>query len=200
MRTIRMSTLAFFMMPLLSGCATVFTGTTEHITIRTDQDDARIYVDGRMIGRGTASFRANRTFNEHHIPKVTVKKKGYETQSFKLERTFNATAITNSTFVYSWTTDFFSGAMFEYTPNKYMIQMVAKGEASLTDEQEFQRYVLTNSHNLKRDIARGGGDYLSALNTYDVMKGVNLNDNDLAEDLLSQPGAWAFYSRLSRAI
>ena len=44
----------------LAGCATVFRGTQQEVTVRTDPDSARIFVDGRLVGSGVASFNVKK--------------------------------------------------------------------------------------------------------------------------------------------
>lgn len=150
---------AFF---FLTGCATVFTGVEDEITVSAEPGDARIYLDGQLMGEGTVTFTVARTTATER-PTITVERKGYETQQFPLKARFNNTSFLNLTSGFSWTTDFASGAVFEYNPNTYRVQLVKKGQTGLSPAQIIERFVLVNTTNIKRDLARGSGDYLDSL-------------------------------------
>lgn len=154
--------LALLVVVFLSGCATVFTGTEDEVTVSAEPGDARIYLDGQLMGQGTATFKVARTTATVR-PTVTVERKGYQTQKFPLRTQFNNASFLNLTSGFSWTTDFASGAIFEYQPNTYRVQLVSKGHAGLSIEQQVERYVLVNAKYIKRDLAKGNGDYLDSL-------------------------------------
>jgi hypothetical protein len=179
----------------LAGCATVFRGTQQEVTVRTDPDSARIFVDGRLVGSGVASFNVKKT-NGNNLPTIRVEEEGYRPQSFQLQNSFDNIALINLTFVYSWTTDFLTGAMFEYAPNSYMIQLIKDQEVGFTEQQRMQQFVLSNAENIKRDIARGGGEYTVALQTYKSDFDVKTLSNDVVKDLLAAIEPWDFYTSL----
>lgn len=179
----------------LAGCATVFRGTQQEITIRTDPDSAQIFVDGRLVGSGTASFNVKKQ-NGNNLPTIRVEEEGYKPQSFQLQNSFDNIALINLTFVYSWTTDFLTGAMFEYAPNNYMIQLIKDKEVGFTDQQRMQQFVLSNAENIKRDIARGGGEYTVALEKYKHDFDVKALSDVAVSDLLAADDPWEFYTNL----
>lgn len=152
-----------FALVFLGGCATLFSDTTDTITINATPSDAKIYVDGQFLGQGSATFTAPRTIIKKNIPHVKVERAGYVTQEFPLKNQFDNTAIWNLTFVYSWTTDAVTGAMFEYAPNAYQIQMQQDGAASLPREMAVERFVLVNADRIKADLSAGSGEYLDSL-------------------------------------
>ncbi len=180
----------------LVGCATVFSGTQQEISIRTSPEDARIYVDGRLVGTGSATFLAKKTNGDYNIPEITVEAKGYKSQTFKLQKSFDNTSIINLTFVYSWTTDFLTGAMFEYSPDNYMVQLVEEDEIGFSEEQKFQQFALSNMENLKRDLARGQGEYFATLKVYKPGFSLNNIDQTKVAELLSSENPWDFYLKL----
>lgn len=145
---------------LACGCATVFTGTKDEILIVTDPEDARVYVDGRMVGQGETTITVTRSGPP---PQIRVEKDGYRTQEFQPEAEFNAIAMINSTLVFSWATDILSGSVLHYAEDEYYVQLVPKDSAGPTPRQRITRFVLANAVMLRKDLATGDGEYLDGL-------------------------------------
>jgi hypothetical protein len=102
----------------LSGCATIFKGSDQAVTFNSEPSGAEVYVDGKMIGVTpiTAKLRKN-TYDT-----LMIKKDGYQTQTGVLEKKYDGVALLNIFWDLS-TTDFVSGAAFEYVPNTYMFSL-----------------------------------------------------------------------------
>lgn len=184
---------------LLGGCATILSGTSEELTVSTDPDDARIYVDGLLVGQGTTTFTASRSGAP---PEIRVEKDGYRTQQFKPKSSFNGVALINSTFVLSWATDLVSGAVTQYDRNEYHVQLVKKGRAGLSPRQRIIRFSLSNWAVLRTNIASGDGDFL------DGLAGIAGSQQQRADfrarvlayrgELLAQDDPFAFAQQVSR--
>ena len=152
---------------ILSGCATIFSGTSEDIKITTTPDDALIYLNDRLLGKGSVITDVPREYANNSRPYVKVAKEGYQTQEFQLTNKFNSASIINLSSVYSWTTDFLSGAMFEYAPNSYHVQLVKEGTAgSMPTKYSLERYVLVNYEVIMTDLARGYGEHFATLTEF----------------------------------
>lgn len=108
----------------LSGCATLFSGTTDQVSFNTEPSGARVLVDG--IDRGTTPLT---TSVKRSIggASVTVRLDGYETRTFELGQEFNMTAIWNifclPGFWICGGIDVLSGAVMKYSPSTYNVQL-----------------------------------------------------------------------------
>jgi len=172
---------------VLSGCATLFSGTSEEVTITTAPEDARIFFNDRLVGTGSVTMTVGREYADNNRPYIKVSKEGFITQEFQLENEFNSVSIINLSSVYSWTTDFLSGAMFKYAPNTYHVQLLGEGSVgALPGKYTLERYVLTNYGKILEDLAKGYGEHFAALVEFgeDSSETANLlhqNKNDLLQ-------------------
>lgn len=71
-----------------SGCS-AFRSSTQVMTITTDQEDAELYVNGQMVGRGNASLPVKRNQNVQ----IMAKKTGYITTQRTIGKSMNITGI-----------------------------------------------------------------------------------------------------------
>lgn len=156
-----------FIVAILGGCATIFSGTSEDIKITTTPDDAMIYLNDRLLGQGEVITDVPREYANNSRPYIKVAKEGYQTQEFQLTNKFNSVSIINLSAVYSWTTDFLSGAMFKYAPNAYHVQLVKEGTAGSTPTKyTLERYVLVNYEVIMTDLAKGYGEHFATLTEF----------------------------------
>jgi hypothetical protein len=150
---------------LTAGCATIFTGTTDTINFSSNVDPVRVYVDGRLIGETPLKASINRQIGQG--PRIKFEKKGYGTQEFYLEKQFNWVSILDITAILtSGGIDVLSGAVLKYSRNRYHVEMIPDSHTSLIDRQrqiKFAHYVLLNANNIRRDLAKDGGEYSSSL-------------------------------------
>ena len=153
-----------FVALFLASCATILSDTSETITITTTPSDAKIFVDERFLGSGTASFVAKRGGAN---PRVKISRDGYTTETFKLSKSFNKTTILNTTTITFYITDAVTGAMFEYDQNSFHVQLIPMGQSKSTNSNKasyaLERYILVNFDLIKRDLLRGHGEYYAAL-------------------------------------
>jgi hypothetical protein len=164
----RLPRLALAMLPLLlGGCATIFTGTTDRLSFDADVPGVKLSVDGLYRGELPLSVEMSRGFIGGQQFIATFAKPGYQTQEFRLQRDFNVVAVLDiSSPVTSGGVDLLTGAMVRFSPTEYHLQMVRAGAdpgspASLR-RLERHRFALANHRELRRDLARGGGEHLSA--------------------------------------
>lgn len=95
-----------------SSCATIFRGTDQVINITSEPSNANVLVDGSSMGKTPLSLSLRKSKHSS----VMVKKAGYNTQTRQLNKSFDPISLLNIFWDYS-TTDFISGAAFEYQPN-----------------------------------------------------------------------------------
>jgi hypothetical protein len=73
----------------LSGCAAMFHGTSDQITIQSPDPDAKIYLDNMLVGKGTAMASVKR--NTQHT--IVAKKEGCSDNSVQTQTTFDAVSL-----------------------------------------------------------------------------------------------------------
>jgi hypothetical protein len=152
---------------LLAGCATIFTGTSDVLSFDANVPGVRLTLDGRYQGELPLSAEVSRNFVGGRRFLAKFEKEGYETQQFELTREFNAVAILDiSSTIISGGVDVLTGALMKFSPRDYHVQMLEAGHSASSPEfqrsLQLYRFALTNHRKLRTDIARGGGDYLTA--------------------------------------
>lgn len=110
------------MTSMLFGSATIFKGTSQAITIDSEPEGARVYVDGQLRGITPLSINMNKSLSTHEI---RIRKDGYKDVVRIMEKKYDPIAILDIIWDLS-TTDMLTGAAFEYSPNNYMIQLEKK--------------------------------------------------------------------------
>jgi hypothetical protein len=159
----------FALCGILYGCATLFAPGTDDITIRTDPEGAEIYDGINFIGKTPLTHSFIRDTFENKI--LTVKMDGRKSQKLYLGRTLEQTALFNFGFFLttggatSWGIDALSGHMIKYSPDSYLIELEKEEGVEGKKEQAYRqrlRFVIVNHDCLKKDIAKGQGEYLSA--------------------------------------
>jgi hypothetical protein len=118
-----MRTLSFVALALLlfSGCATLFSGTDEDVTFRSEPSGAQIIIDGVTVGTTPATVEVDRPgLNDMD---VTVELEGYEARTFELDKKFNNTAIWNILFWPGFIIDALTGALFRYDKTNYNVNL-----------------------------------------------------------------------------
>lgn len=153
---------------LLSGCATIFTGTTDRLAFDANVPGVRLSVDGQFLGELPLSLEMSRNFVGGRQFIARFEREGYQPQEFKLLREFNAVAILDITSIpTSGGIDVLTGALMKFEPKSYHVQMLPAGQSA--DAPEFLRglrtwgFALANFRSVQKDLARGGGEHLASL-------------------------------------
>lgn len=106
---------------LLTGCATVISGTNQTLTFNSDVEDVNVYVDGALIGKTPVSA----SFKKNKVKTVMFQKEGYEAVTRDITKSYDKTALLSLFWDYS-TTDFITGAAYEYEPSAIYVEMPVK--------------------------------------------------------------------------
>ena len=118
-----------FASTLLSGCATIFSGTSDEISFESEPEGAGIYIDGVKRGETPATVSVSRdVFNDTF---VTLKMDGYEDRRIKLQKDFTTVSILNLGNVLFWGIDAATGAMMNYSVRNYDLDLDAEEQAHL---------------------------------------------------------------------
>ncbi|MFM2251413.1 MAG: hypothetical protein RLZZ358_2343 [Bacteroidota bacterium] len=113
---------------LMTGCATIFTGTKDRITFTSSPSGATIYKDGVEICTTPCNYRVKRSLND---TEVEFKLDGYETRLITLDKEFNLVSIINLGNLFGWGIDALSGAVMKYDRKSYDIKLSPEKSASL---------------------------------------------------------------------
>jgi len=150
---------------ILTGCATMFSGTSDEITFSTNADPVRVYIDGLNVGETPLKVAVEKKVGKGRV--VRLEKDGYKTEEFNLRNKFDTVAILDITSVItSGGIDVITGALMEYSPKQYHVEMLKDNQVALVGHSkqiQFASFVLTNAEPIKENLAVGGGEALDAL-------------------------------------
>jgi hypothetical protein len=147
--------LAALVAVVLSGCASVFSGTSQAISIDSNIQGASIAIDGNVIGVTPFAGKVPRRKDSIAI----ISKAGYASQPVALSTTFNPLAIVS---ILCWdlgTTDCLTGACWEYAPASYYVNLRPAG-SSLNEFQrdtQLKAFAMTYHGDLQTELAAGTG-------------------------------------------
>ena len=132
---------------LLASCATVFTGTSQKIEFTSEPEGAEIIVNGIEMGVTPATVEVKKPAMMEDR-RVTLKLDGYADKTFVLQKEFQMVSILNLflTGGIGFAVDILSGALFEYSPEKYHIDLESSDDqVKLKDlpRDENGNYLLT---------------------------------------------------------
>ena len=116
----------------LTSCATIFTGSTDDISFRSDPPGATIYIEGLEQGTTPATVTVKRPgFGE---TEVVLELDGYEDKVFTLQSEFNAVSILNFAGLVGWAIDIATGAVKKYNPKGYRLDLEPESSSFLIDD------------------------------------------------------------------
>lgn len=113
---------------LMTGCATIFTGTKDRIAFTSTPSGATIYKDGVEICTTPCNYKVKRSLND---TEVEFKLDGYETRLITLDKEFNLVSIINLGNLFGWGIDALSGAVMKYDRKSYDIKLSPEKSASM---------------------------------------------------------------------
>jgi hypothetical protein len=150
----------------ISGCATIVDGTSQPVTINSEPNRAKVFINGVQVGVTPLTIQVKRS----KTTVVMAKKDGYEEQQLPLQTKMNGYFWGNfvSGGVLGSTIDYASDAMVEYSPNMYFFSLepIRKSDADtfrLNEEKRVRQFILVNHAHLTQDLAMGKGEYLFSL-------------------------------------
>ena len=107
--------LATYILIAASGCATVFTGTSDEVSVNSYPGNAKVEIkrNGVLVDEGhtpmTAKLRKGKDYT------VAISLEGYETKTVGIVKGgITKAAFLNLLSLPSWAIDFFTGAMFKF--------------------------------------------------------------------------------------
>lgn len=106
-----------------SGCATIVRGSTDTVTVRSDQDSAFVFVDGLAAGVAPAELQMRRS-QDHQ---VEIIREGYRVGHARVENAFNPAVAAGSFLIGSLSglaVDVSTGAVYDLDPGTLWIPLV----------------------------------------------------------------------------
>jgi hypothetical protein len=153
----------------LGGCATIFSSGSNDVTFESEPAGATVFTvpNGNKLGDTPLTTPISKGMSS---VSVEVKKDGYETKLVKLERTFNYTTLFNiiafapsvtsttagtTTGAAAFGIDALTGKMFEYSPNKYVVELEKKKKTKgAIDGPSALEMVVMNHQEFRKNLAR----------------------------------------------
>ncbi|MBN1950303.1 MAG: PEGA domain-containing protein [Bacteroidales bacterium] len=114
---------------MLSGCATIFTGTTDKIKFNTEPAGATVYIDGIEQCTTPCTVKVHRSVNDKE---ALFKLDGYETRYIVLSKEFNLVSILNLENLFGWGIDLLTGSIVKYDQRVYDIRLDEGGTMAST--------------------------------------------------------------------
>jgi len=108
---------------LLSGCATIFTRSSDAITFRSVPEGAKVEINGVSVGKTPVTVPVKRSMNPPH---VQMKLGGYETQYIVLQNSFNGVAVLDIIFWPTFLVDALTGSIMKYDVLTYEVELEAE--------------------------------------------------------------------------
>lgn len=119
---------------LLSACASVFKGSSQTMSFRSEPPGATVIIDG--LARGVTPLTIE--LQKDEFKKVTFKRKGYLKRSFNLNTRFDKIGLINLIFFPAFSIDASTGAMFAYERNNFYVEL-AKNDGKNAAADSFKR-------------------------------------------------------------
>ena len=106
----------------LTGCATMFTSPTDHITFNSSPEGANVEINGMSQVKTPVTVPVKKSMNS---PQVQMKKNGYEGKPVFLQTSFNAVSLLNIFVWPGFIVDIVTGKMWKYDPTTYNVELEA---------------------------------------------------------------------------
>lgn len=117
----------------ISGCSTLFTGTKDNISFKSNPSNATIYKDGIELCKTPCTIKMKRAVGNSNIE---MKLDGYETRVFKMDKAFNIVSVLNLGNLLGWAIDAATGAVMKYDRKDYNFELTKnKGISSLQPDK-----------------------------------------------------------------
>jgi PEGA domain len=156
--------LSVFLITIISGCATIVTGTDQTLTFNSEPDGATVTVSGLVIGKTPLSVQVEKGKNQS----LTFEKEGYKTYSTQLSTSMNSWFWGNILIggLLGSTTDGVSGSINEFSPDQYFVTLTPEklSAVSAPSSRKIKELVLLFSVDIRQELASGqGGENSDAL-------------------------------------
>lgn len=152
-----------FVSLFMSGCATILSGSNQEISIDSEPSGASLTLNNNAVGStpwsGTVPKKRSLT--------VVLDKAGYEKSVTSIMADFNPISLVSILFWDLGTTDYVTGAMWEYNPNNYYFRLRSKGtsEADFKHTSNLMAIAMTYHKDIQIELTAGAGPILDTLHS-----------------------------------
>jgi hypothetical protein len=101
------------------GCATMFTGSTQQLTVSSQPPGARVMVNGAYSGVTPVAL----LLRTEHDYILTLQREGYRDTTGTVFREFNPVAVLNLVSLVCWAIDLATGAIWRLSPGAVYVNM-----------------------------------------------------------------------------
>lgn len=166
-KTSIMLAMIIFSLMAMTGCATIFTSTTQTISVNSNITGAAVSVNGQVVGTTPFSGRVSKS---NRAATVEVSSPGFHSASAQMatsiEPWFWGNIITGG--LLGSTTDFASGAMWRYKPTSFYANLIPvshsmNDDSKYLDELKIRYFSMVNHSKIALDSNEPTGEYFNAL-------------------------------------
>ena len=158
----------------MAGCATLYRGKLQSVSITSNVAGATISVDGVHLGSTPFSGQIEKGKNS-----IAVTKEGYVPVTVNLSKDIDLLAGVVGNCIstqgpFGTTTDAVTGALWQYNPTSYYVQLQPLSGTKTGSNIEYQtelsirKFAMMNHSQIAIDAGTNGGEYIDAL--ADLMK------------------------------
>lgn len=151
---------------VLGGCATILGGSSQILTVNANVSGAEVYLNETLLG--TTPLTASLERGQEGV--LRVRAEGYQPYQIALNKKISTLFWVNifSGGVFGSSTDYSTGAMYEYEPATYMVSLqpaeqTAEERNNWQHKEGLRGFVLHNSEAIVTDLATGSGEYIDVL-------------------------------------
>ncbi|WP_353219657.1 PEGA domain-containing protein [Salinisphaera sp. S4-8] len=175
-----------------SGCATIASGTDQNVSFDSEPEGATVRIAGQAIGKTPVSLHLDNKSGQT----VSFEMEGYRTVSKSLETKtdawFFANILIGGLGLIGSTTDFATGAIYEYSPDQYFVTLPPVDNAGVLDKkQSIERFVVVTYGELRSAAATSrptdDESFSSLLAALEIDASRTDDVNQLARTLLDNP-------------
>lgn len=152
---------------LIAGCATIMEGKTQKVTFNSVPSGADVYLNGKHLGKTPLTVTLDKPKEDGQLK---FSKKGYKDIEIVASKKMSSWLLGNIIFggTFGTSTDYASGAIYEYQPNNFQVTLEPEGmsestRARFTARNELRRFILMNYDQIALNVSEGQGEYLQAL-------------------------------------
>jgi len=158
-----------FVSIVISGCATIMDGKQQSVTFNSIPSGADVYMNGKHLGKTPLNITIDKPKENGQLK---FSKAGYKTLEMTVNKKMSSWLLGNIIFggTFGTTTDYASGALYEYDPHSIQVTLEAEGmsqagKTRFMAENQLRRYILMNFSELSVDLANEKGEFLTGLFT-----------------------------------
>lgn len=153
----------------ISGCSTIISGSKQEMSFQTSPEDVIVTVNGRILGKAPLTVQLDKKKDQT----VIFSKDGYKPITMQLTTRLDSWFWGNIVIggFFGSTTDNVTGAMYEYSPSQYVVNLVPEKTSRLevytaqSQREKVKEFVMLRYQNIVVDLNNGNSDDIRSLFT-----------------------------------